>query len=447
VPLARHSYTTAAVALSAIWYYLLERFFQHLPLDPFHPALLGQAFNSMAEHLLAGRFDIDPETIGGEAFLDGDRSYAYFGVFCALLRLPLLLFPALAHLDITRLSCLVALCLGVWFQLRAVLLVRDASTPGPRRDWLTAAAVVCIFLGGQQIQFLRASLYQEVVDWANALGMGFVFLAMRGVLQGFGVRILTGMAVFAGLALLDRVSFGLGLYAALGGLLLPRRHVALWPAVVLAGFVVAVGIVNAGRWGNPVLFADFSKYALDLDQYPDRLVRLGEYGAFNWRRLGLGLSYYLMPIESVLLSETGRRLVDAMELPFGSFLVSDPFLLGLAAVGLRRNTLDVRMLLLGLAVPALLMLTAISMNYRYRVEFYPFSVFAALLGFRRLTANPTAFGPKVRGAILAAVVASVSVSHAMAALYAVSPFGPAEQYILKDGWFGTYAPRLRVGHD
>ena len=35
----------------------------------------------------------------------------------------------------------------------------------------------------------------------------------------------------------------------------------------------------------------------------------------------------------------------------------------------------------------------------------------------------------------------------MAALYAVSPWGDADQYIPKDGWIGTYAPRLQAGHD
>ena len=434
---------------AAIWYYLLERLLQHLPLAPFYPALLGQAFNSMAEHLLAGRFDIDPAAIGGEAFLDGDRSYSYFGIFCALLRLPLLLFPALAHLDITRLSSLLAICLGAWFQLRAVLLVRDAVAPGPRREWLTVALVVCILLGGQQIQFLRASVYQEVVDWANALAMGFVFLALRGLLHGFGVRTLTGMAVFAGLALLDRVSCGLGLYAALGGVLLLHWRRAFWPVLVLAVFVVAVGIVNQGRWGNPTIFADFTEYALALDQYPDRLIRLAEYGPFNLRRLGLGLSYYFLPIEPLLLSDSARGLVDAMELPFGSFMVSDPLLLGLVfglALTAKTNRV-VLSLLLGLAIPGILMLAAISMNYRYRVEFYPFAMLAALLGFRALAANPAPFGGMARGAILAAVVVSVLVSHAMAAIYAVSPFGPAEPYIAKDGWIGTYAARLRVGHD
>ncbi len=401
----------------------------------------------MAEHLAAGRFDIDPAAIGGEAFLDGPRTLSYFGVFCALLRLPLLPFPTLAHLDIARLSCLLALCLGAWFQLRAVLLVRAASPAGPRRDWLTVALFVCILLGGQQIQFLRTSVYQEVVDWADAFAMGFVFLALRGLLHGFGARNLTGMAVFAGLALLDRVSFGLGLYAALGLLLIRHWRAALWPVLILAAFALAVGIVNHGRWGDPAVFADFTKYAMAQDRHPDRLVRLAEYGPFNLRRIGLGLSYYFVPIPAFLLSDGARDLVDAMELPFGSFLLSDPVLLLLAIVGLRHAPAKAWLPLAGLAVPAVLMLTAISMNYRYRVEFYPLLLLAALLGFRHLAQHTARFGRKARAALLAGVLLSAAVSHAMAALYAVSPFGSAEQYVGKDGWVGTYAGRLRVGHD
>jgi hypothetical protein len=465
-----------AVFAAVGWYMVLERLLRHqaIGLDLFTPSHLGGAFTSMAEYLLAGRFDIDPVAIGAEAFEMGDRTVSYFGIFCALLRMPLLPFPAWAHLDVARVSCLLALGLGTWFQLRAVLLVRDASPAGPRRDWLTAALMVCILLGGQQIQFLRVTLYQEVVDWGNALAMGFVLLAIRGVVRGFEVPTLTGMAAFAGFALIDRVTFGVGLYAALGGVLLLRWRLAFWPVVVLAVFVAVTGVVNYGRWGDPTMFADFTKYAFNQDQTPDRMGRIAAYGAFNWRRLGLGLSYYFVPVwawpgpgGSLPFVQAKAALIDAMELPAGSFFLSDPLLLGLAAVGAwgvaRKkqklltpphplpqgegvNVFSLA-LLAGFAIPPILMLTAISMNYRYRVEFYPLFVFAALLGFRGLCRVPTGFGRKARVAIVAAVVVSVLASHGMAALYAVSPWGPADGYLEKDGWVGTYLPRLTAGHD
>src|ERR1035441_8288016 len=58
----------------------------------FWPTDEGLTFNSMLEHLLHGRFDVDPEAIGNEGFLRDGRVYAYQGVFCALIRLPLLAF-------------------------------------------------------------------------------------------------------------------------------------------------------------------------------------------------------------------------------------------------------------------------------------------------------------------------------------------------------------------
>ena len=54
---------------------------------------LNLTFNSMLEHLLRGQYDVDPNIVGTEGYLRDGRVYAYWGVFCALLRLPLTLVP------------------------------------------------------------------------------------------------------------------------------------------------------------------------------------------------------------------------------------------------------------------------------------------------------------------------------------------------------------------
>jgi hypothetical protein len=491
----------AALAFMLLWYPLLTRLLagEPLALSPFHPVPLGLAFNSMARHLLAGRFDIDPGAIGYEAFQPGGRTVSYFGIFCALLRVPLVLVPAWSSIDITRLSCLAAVCLGALFQMRAVLLVRDSVAPSARRTWLTVALLAAVLLGGQQIQFLRPSIYQEVVDWGGALAMGFVLLAVRGLsgqiagarnvrrresaLQykepeqiagarnmrkresalapsGFGRGALIGMAIFAGLALLDRVSFGLGLYAALGGVLVVhvRRPKLCWPpALVLFGFACIAGIVNIGRWGNPLVFADLGTYAMSQDVFPERLGHLAAYGVFSPHRLWLGLSYYFLPVWSIvrpdgqlLFAGAQAAMIDSMELPPGSFLLSDPLLVGLCAVGLAATLRQVRLqtsegraaaaLMSGLAIPPLLMLCAISMTYRYRIEFYPMLVLGALLGFRHLCRDAASpFPARLRAAIVAATVAGIAMSHAMAGLYAVSPWGPAENAITPAGLVHAYS--------
>jgi hypothetical protein len=551
---------TLAGLVVAAWYFVLPSLLTHQPalFSPFHPALLGMAFNSMAQHLLHGRFDVDPAAIDFEAFLIDGRTVSYFGIFCALLRLPLALSGTLERIDITRLSCLAAICLGAWFQVRAVLMVRAACPPSARRSWLSVALLTIILLGGQQIQFQRPSIYQEVLDWAGAEAMAFVFLAVRGLLtpRGFDRRTVAWMAVCAGLALLTRVTFGVGLYAALAMLMLVQARLYPRAALILLGFAIATGAVNQGRWGNPLVFADFTRYAMSLDTEPERLAHFAAYGAFNPARIWLGLSYYFLPVWAIarsdgqlLFSEAQGRMIDSMELPIGSFLVSDPLLLVLCAVGIaavrrRRNGAPNRTgepaprahhgppgrfrplplarrfrslplarrfrslplarlfrslplvqgaagrwllasrrlcaeplrrwmaqagpsaraatapardrgvrrceagLLFGLALPPVLMLCAISMSWRYRMEFYPLLVLGALLGFRHLcdAAAPRRFGRRAKAAIILAVVISVAVSHAMAAVYAVSPWGPAGPYLTGQGWFGTYAPLLLGPH-
>ena len=125
----------------------------------------------------------------------------------------------------------------------------------------------------------------------------------------------------------------------------------------------------------------------------------------------------------------------------------DPLLLGLSIVGLTSiRQARVAVVAAGLAVPPILMLCAISMSWRYRMEFFPFFLFTALLGVRHLC-RTASLHAGVRPLLVAIVVLSITASHAMAALYAVSPWGQAEAYIARDGWVGTYVPRLRAGHD
>lgn len=434
------------VGLAAIvWYPTLSLL---LGFTPSTKLDFGLAFNSMAEHLLAGRFDVDPQAIGAEGFDVAGRTVSYFGIFCALLRVPLLLLPGFAQSDVTWWSCLIAAWLAAWFQIRAIAQSWGVRST-PRQNWLAAALLVSVVLGGPHIQFLRPSIYQEPINWACAQAMAFVWLAVRGMTsaRGFDRATLCWMAVCAGLALLTRVSFGIGLYAAFGFLLLARFRPREWPApaVILLACIVMTGMVNQGRWGNPLTFADFSHFDLSQDVYPDRLGRLAAYGAFNPARIWLGLGYYFLPIwiwvrtdGHVLFAESQATLMDAMELPPGSFLLTDPFLLSLAIAGLLsvRNRKQAA-LLLGLCVPPVLMLCAISMAHRYRMEFYPLLLLAALFGLAAPSGRTLAT-KSLRTAIVGSVVVGIAASHAMAVLDAGSPRGPGEFYLERYGLIGTY---------
>lgn len=418
-----------------------------------HP--LDLTFNSMLDHLLHGRFDVDPAIVGREGFAVGGRVVAYWGILPALLRLPFTLFPGWRTLDFTIGSCLVALAGMIATKLWTLRLIRRARPDLPA--WLGRAMAVVLVLAGAQTCFLRFSLYQEVCLWAALWGALFVAAAIHARLRGLGRGALLVMALASGLAMLTRVSLGIGLVAAFGGLLLVEtirnRHalggwaVRISPSVLLLALLgAATALVNLGRWGNPLTFADYHHYLYN-SWYPDRLVRMAEQGLFNLHRIPFGLVYYFAPIwvlhgadGQLLLEATRQKWIDAAELPPGSFLLTDPLLLllggGAVRAGLRRPSqarLRSAAIALGLAIPAGLMLCAVSMNFRYRLDFYPLFEFLAFSGLIVIAEGARAPGRRL---VAALAVLSVLASLLVGAAYLVGRLGPG-QLLIGDG-VGTY---------
>lgn len=431
-------------------------------------------FNSMLDHLLRGQFYVDPQTIGDEGFVRNGHTYSYFGIWCALVRLPLRALH-LMKVDFTPWSCLMAVCLATMAKIRTVLFLRkhSASSFAPRRASESAYGLMLLYilLGGSAVAYLRASIYQEVVFWAAAFGAVFVYLSIKGiVLHEYSAKTLSWMALAAGLALLTRVSTGLGLYVALSLLLLAivgqeirqwpsagesqgsaiRRAVlasrTLVPVAILAGLAIAAGTVNYFRWGNPATFVNYKLHLMN-GYYPERPLRAQAYGFFNVRRVPFGLLYYFFPIWP-LHNASGHlffegfqaRMFDAVELPPGSFFLTDllpicfiAFLVSALKTG-RKIVLPVsRWLALaaGLAVPCFLMLSAIYMSFRYRMEFYPLMDLLAFLGLYAVVSDEAVLRKFVRCKrwMVAATLVSIITSFAMLVLYDLCEFGPSREYL------------------
>jgi hypothetical protein len=449
----------------------------HGSFDFIQHEFIGLTFNSMLEHLLHGRFDVDPEAVGIEGFLRDGHVYAYWGVFCAVIRLPLLAFKGGLMTDVTRLSCLIAICVAGAMKLRAALFVRRYCQPSPVSEWAFALLVTYIVFGGAQVGYLRVTIYQEVVLWAAALGAAFIYCAVKGlILARFTPALLSCMALLAGLALLTRASMGLGLYAATGLLLLAlvidaavRNQFAscrclagrlltttisrqvLLPAAILVGFMVTTGAVNFFRWGSPTTFSDYPMHLLN-GVNPDRIARMDAYGLLNIARIPFGLGYFFAPIwvvqgsDGKLLFEAEQtRLFNAVELPPSSFFLTDLLPIGFImflAASIRCPQLlrpipvgQLLALAAGLVVPCVLMLMAIYMSYRYRMEFYPEIDLLGFVGFYAATSsvNQLAILHRYLGWMTAATIVSVLSAHGALLLYNWSPFGPSQGF-LHDGW-------------
>ena len=368
----------------------------------------GLVYNSMLFHMLRGRWDVGPSAIGQEAFVRDGLAYAYFGPFPALLRLPLLVLPDWEQLHVERLSCLLAMMTAAAAQSAAVL----ASLPRGRALVNQAVApllLVCVVLGGTPVAVSAkgALVYHEAILWAWAFASLFVAVGVTSLLQPGGptTASLCLMALLAGLCLLTRVTTAIGLFVGLGLLLLRvllrggqggiARRLAqptLWaPGLILLAAVLSAALVNLGRWGNPLVFADLHRQVFQIARYPDRVARLDRFGLFNVRRLGFGILYYFVPVwtdwldAALPLKPRIAALFDALERPASSFLLTDPLSCWLAVLGLRsvvRRTAfaGASLLAAGFAVPPVLMLMAWYMAFRYRVEFQPLLLMLACIG-------------------------------------------------------------------
>ena len=123
-----------------------------------------------------------------------------------------------------------------------------------------------------------------------------------------------------------------------------------------------------------------------------------------------------------------------MELPPSSFLISDPLIVGLTLYGIVQlaghravpHRAPLILSAIGLAVPIVLMLTAFSMTFRYRMEFYPFFELCAFVGFWRLLMAPPR---RIDIAVGVGAVTSIIAAQALWLLNMLSLPGPAHNLI------------------
>ena len=417
---------TVAVALAVYYLFLLSNgTFQLLA-----PEMLDKVFNNMLIHLLRGEFTVDRDAIDFEAFTRDGKTYAYFGVFPALLRLPALPFVDIAQAHLARLSCLTAVVAYVSLQLRMLLIVHQSLPPENRVGGFLGVMVAATVLSGPQLYILgSASIYHEPIFWAAAMAAAFNLVVVRAAFGGggLGARDLVWLAILAGLAISTRASIGAALY--LGTVLLVawtawERHVAesgkrwspanggnasiaIWamardpaillPLVVLLLLAVAAGVVNFARWGDPFSFIDFRYYDFSRLHRPNDFAVLRNYGEINVGRAWIGALYYATGVPYVLkavppFAEFLHSRFQAIEAPPITPLLTNPLTIALGAVGLYRLSSKppvsasgaalLRLALIAHAAAVVVIFAAMYLALRYRFDLAPFMTLAALVGYR-----------------------------------------------------------------
>ena len=419
----------ALIAAVAVYYLFL---LSNGTLRLFAPEMLDKAFGNMLVHLLRGEVTVDREAIDFEAFTHDGKTYAYFGVFPALLRLSALLFVDIAQVPLARLSCLTAVVFYVAVQLRMLVIVHQSLPRQSRLHGFLAIMMAATVLSGPQLYILgSASIYHEPILWSAAMAATFNLVLVRAAFGGgaLGARDLVWLAILAGLTINTRASIGVALYLGTtllvawtawkrravggreglstghaGGTSTSIRAVASDPSIalpiaVLLLFAIAVGAVNFARWGNPFIFVDFRYYYWGL-RHANFLGILQNYGEINLGRMWIGGLYYATGIPYLLkgvhpFAEFLDSRIAAIEAPPFSPFLTNPITIFLAGIGIYhlwwrpslppQSASILRLALVGHSSAALLIFAAMYLTMRYRFDFAPFMTMAALIGYRAIS--------------------------------------------------------------
>jgi hypothetical protein len=434
----------------------------------FAPELLDKAFSNMLLHLLHGDFTVDHQAIAFEAFWRDGRSYSYFGVLPAVLRLFAIPFVDIAQAHFASLSSLLALVIFVALQLKMLLIVHHSVPAAYRRPEFLIIMAIATVLSGPQVYILdTAPIYYEPILWSAAMGAAFNLLIIRVTFGGKGIRIryLVTLAALAGLALNTRASVGVALYLSTTLLVawtawtrlfaehpkwdssvqwkvLPARILAvggdarvLLPIVVLGLLAAVAGVVNLERWGNPLTFVNY-QYQEWHD--PSDSIVSRNYGEFNLGRLWFGALYYA----------TGITYFFKFTYPFSGFahtwysqisgppitpLLTNPLAVALAGIGLYciwwKRDLGVRrqavlnLVLIGHASAVMLIFSAMSVMPRYRFDLAPFMTLAGCIGYYAISVIFGKAGEtwqrRVRAAAIVMCVVGIISSHYVLVMYKV----------------------------
>jgi hypothetical protein len=424
--------------LFAIFYYYF--LITNGSFDPFGVEALGRLYNDMALRLLRGDFTIDPSIAEGEAWVRDGKTYVYYGIGPALLRMPLALVIPLQTVSLARLSCWTALAIASWAQVSVMLrAARSVPATGWHLAMFITVMVAMLFTGPQLAATFAAWVFNEPIYWSEAFVALFLRLAFIRLLDRRRVSagdwawlgLLTGMTICTrppeGLALVAGAC-ALGLADAwrmrhAGEHLIPallRRLVeSSWAYVLCAlPFLALAGYVNEQRWGNPLTFADGRYYVHAMDS-PDIYRIYTSEPMFSVMRIPYAVAYYLFGFMGN--DAIHAYLVQYFGAPGGgwprSVLLATATCLGALAlfgIGATLRDSSERRLSIALVAPAvlvLLMLMVPFLNFRYRYEFVPLLALGAALAVRRIGNWNIATVRKAAMAAMLLTLVNVATSH------------------------------------
>jgi hypothetical protein len=365
--------------------------------------VLGEAYDSQAEHFLRGDPGVEYGAIRHEALIVNGKTRMYFGPFPALVRMPLNFIYPSGRGYWSRIS---GFCAGMIALAAFAGLIRMAlcsSQLSPRwQNWLGNACLVGFAFGSPLLLLLgNLSIYDEAIVWGFAWSLAALYFALRSRTPEGAVltRSLLAFSFCAAAALLSRVTFGAPflLIAPLLALRLFRRN----PIRNLAAIFLPLGAALVSHlFLSYARFGDFSGMNLGYSINWVQREFAQKHGLFRLERVPYSFADYFIlrrpeiqhdpPFLKARRQPYNHPTLYVMPFTetYSSLLWCSSWILLGAVIGvamlLRPGGSDGvdRTIAAILLVQVIGILSFMGLAQRYTAEFFPFLVFAFLFFLR-----------------------------------------------------------------
>jgi hypothetical protein len=359
--------------------------------------VLGEAYDSQAEHFLRGDVGVDGSAIVHEMLIVNGKARMYFGPFPAFLRIPLNhIYPSGQGLW-SRISGFLAGAIALASFAGIVrLALRSAQLSLGWKNLLGDACMVGFALASPLLLLLgNLSIYDEAIIWGFSWSVAALYFALRSreaegpALTGH----LVGLSFCAGAALLSRATFGVPflLITPLLALRLFRRN----PIRNLAALFLPLGAAFLFYlFLTYARFGDFSGMPMRYSVNPEQRNFAVKHGLFRLERVPYSFADYFFlrrpePQREPPFLEARRQFYNHPTLyvmwfteTYSSLLWCSSWILVGAAIGVAMllrpggaSSID-RAIAAILLLQCLLILSFMGLAQRYLAEFFPFLIFA-----------------------------------------------------------------------
>jgi hypothetical protein len=394
--------------------------------DIFVKEVLGEAYDSQAEHFLRGDVGVDAAAIAHETMIVNGKVRMYFGPFPALFRVPLnFIYPA-GHGKWSRIS---GFCAGVIALLAFAGLMRTALRSSPlssrARNWVGNACVIGFALGSPLLLLLgNLSIYDEAIIWGFAWSLAALYFACRSrTTEGAALtRSLLAFSFCAGAALLSRATFGAPFV-----LIAPLLAIRLFDGQLIRNITALLLPLGTAfvfyLFLSYARFGDFSGMNMRYNINPVQRDFAVKHGLFRIERVPYSFADYFVLRSPKLQREAPFLKANRKDyhhenlyvMPFtetySSLLWSSSWILLGAVIGvailLRPGGADGvdRAIAAILLLQVIVILSFMGLAQRYLAELFPFLIFAFLIFLRQ---GKIAF--QVRYLFIGLVVVSVVIN-------------------------------------